>query len=239
MYRALKVVATLLFCLLSINSFGQTLVIKGSDTLGAKLVPQIKEYYRAEHPEVAFEIAAEGSSTGISAIISSQADIGMSSRPVSQEEYSKARLNGVEIKLITVAYDGIAIIVNKNNPIDSLTKEEARQIFTGHYRNWAAVGGEAGSISVYTRNTASGTYKDFQELAMEKDDYAPNSQKLAGNEQIASEVAGNPNATKPSANTSARLSGNKGYHTAITTLGALAIIFSTIFKVAAYSPLVS
>lgn len=172
---------------------GATLVIKGSDTLGAKLVPQLKEEFRASHPETTFEIAAEGSSTGISAILSSTADIGMSSRPVSQTEFSKAALNGVAMTMITVAYDGLAIIVNKDNPVNELTQQQVRDIFTGRIDNWAAVGGKPGRISIYTRNTASGTYKDFQELAMAKDDYAPRSQKLAGNEQIASEVSENAN----------------------------------------------
>jgi phosphate transport system substrate-binding protein len=60
----------------------QQLVIKGSDTLGAKLVPLLAEDYRAMHPGVSFEIAAEGSTTGIAAIIDGTAQIGMSSRRV-------------------------------------------------------------------------------------------------------------------------------------------------------------
>jgi phosphate transport system substrate-binding protein len=55
------------------------------------------------------------------------------------------------------------------------------------------VGGPAGTISVYTRNTSSGTYSDWKDLAMKKRDYAASSQKMAGNEQIAAEVAKNPN----------------------------------------------
>src|SRR5476651_2848635 len=57
-----------------------TLVIKGSDTLGAKLVPQLAEAYKASHPSVSFSIAAEGSTTGIAAIVDGTADIGMASR---------------------------------------------------------------------------------------------------------------------------------------------------------------
>ena len=49
------------------------------------------------------------------------------------------------------------------------------------------------AISIYTRNTSSGTYSEFKEMAMKKRDYAPSSQKLAGNEQIAAEVGKNPN----------------------------------------------
>jgi len=189
-----KTIATIALAALCAGaSAEQTLVIKGSDTLGAKLVPQLKEQFRATHPDVNFEIAAEGSSTGISAIIASTADIGMSSRPVSEKELSQAALNGVDMKSILVAYDAIAVIINADNPINELSTDDVYMIFTGQVSDWTSVGGKPGPISVYTRNTASGTYKDFQKLAMNMDDYAPSSQKMAGNEQIASEVAKNPN----------------------------------------------
>ena len=85
------------------------------------------------------------------------------------------------------------MIVNSANPIKGLTKKQVEQIFTGDVTDWSAVGGSGGKISVYTRNTSSGTYSDFKELAMKKRDYAPGSQKMAGNEQIAAEVGKNPN----------------------------------------------
>ena len=97
------------------------------------------------------------------------------------------------MKPTIVAYDGIAVIVNSANPIKNLTKRQVEQIFTGDVTDWSAVGGSAGKISVYTRNTSSGTYSEFKELAMKKRDYAPSAQKMAGNEQIASEVGKNPN----------------------------------------------
>jgi len=169
------------------------LVIKGSDTLGAKMVPQIAEEFKAKHPNVTFEIAAEGSSTGVKAIITKTADIGMSSRNVKPEEMAEAAKNGVEIKTIPVGLDGIAVVVNEKNPLDSLTLEQVGQIFTGEVSDWSAVGGKPGEVAAYTRNTSSGTYKVFQELAMNKQDYGEKTQKMAGNEQIASEVAKNPN----------------------------------------------
>jgi phosphate transport system substrate-binding protein len=170
-----------------------SLVIKGSDTLGAKLVPQLAEEFKAQHPGTTFHIAAEGSTTGIAAIIDGTAQIGMSSRPAKPEEISTASAKGVTMSPTTVAYDGIAVIVNSANPIAGLTKRQVEQIFTGEITDWSAIGGSAGKISAYTRNTSSGTYSEFKELAMRKHDYAPDSQKLAGNEQIASEVAKNPN----------------------------------------------
>ncbi len=171
----------------------EKLVIKGSDTLGAKLVPQLAEEYKAKNPDVAFEIAAEGSTTGISAIIDSTAQIGMSSRRAKATESSAAQAKGVTLQPIIVAYDGMAVIVSANSPISSLTKRQVEQIFTGDVSDWSAVGAPAGKISIYTRNTSSGTYSDWKDLAMKKRDYASSSQKMAGNEQIASEVAKNPN----------------------------------------------
>ena len=94
---------------------------------------------------------------------------------------------------LTVANDGIAVIVNATNPLKSLTKKQVEQIFTGDVADWSAVGGAGGKISVYTRNTSSGTYSDWKELAMKKRDYAPTAQKMAGHEQIAAEVGKNAN----------------------------------------------
>lgn len=171
----------------------QKLVIKGSDTLGAKLVPLLAEEYKVLHPGVSFEIAAEGSTTGITAIIDGTAQIGMSSRRAKPTELSAGAAKGVTLKPTIVAYDGIAVIVNADSPVTGLTKKQVEQIFTGDVTDWSAVGGSAGTISIYTRNTSSGTYSDWKDLAMKKRDYASSSQKLAGNEQIAAEVAKNAN----------------------------------------------
>src|SRR5213082_3562269 len=168
------------------------LVIKGSDTLGAKLVPQLAEHFKAEHPGTTFDIAAEGSTTGIAAIIDVTAEIGMSSRRAKSSEVGAATAKGRNMKPVIVAYDGIAVIVNLANPVKALTKKQVEQIFAGDVADWSAAGGSGGKISIYTRNTSSGTYSEFKELAMKKRDYAGGSQKMAGNEQIASEVGKNP-----------------------------------------------
>jgi len=178
---------------LSTETHAEKLVIKGSDTLGAKLVPQLAEQFKAQHPGTTFDIAAEGSTTGIAAIIDGTAQIGMSSRRAKPAEVGAASAKGVHMKPTIVAYDGIAVIVNSANPVKVLTKKQVEQIFTGEVTDWSAVGGSGGKISVYTRNTSSGTYSDFKELAMKKRDYAGGAQKMAGNEQIAAEVGKNAN----------------------------------------------
>src|SRR2546421_7123953 len=149
-----------------------TIVIKGSDTLGAKLVPQLAEQFKAQHPGTTFDIAAEGSATGFAALIDKTAAIGIASRPAKPEEIANGRAKGVELKETIVAYDGIAVIVNTASSIKGLTKKQVEQIFTGEITDWSAVGGSGGKISVYTRNTSSGTYDEFKELAIKKRDYA-------------------------------------------------------------------
>jgi len=185
--------ALTLLCTAASLLHAEKLVIKGSDTIGAKLVPQLAEEYKAQHPDVSFEIAAEGSTTGITAIIDGTAQIGMASRPTKATEVSAAAAKGVTFKETIIAFDGIAVIVNGGNAVSSLTKKQIEQIFSGDVTDWSAVGGKPGPISIYTRNTSSGTYSEFKELAMSKRDYAGSSQKLAGNEQIAAEVGKNPN----------------------------------------------
>src|SRR3954471_24461314 len=118
------------------SASAQKLVIKGSDTLGAKLVPQLAEEYKAKNPGVSFEIAAEGSTTGIAAITDGTAQIGMSSRRAKPTEMSAAQAKGVTMKPIIVAYDGMAVVVNANSPISSLTKRQVEQIFAGDVTDW-------------------------------------------------------------------------------------------------------
>lgn len=177
---------------LATTVYADKLVIKGSDTLGAKMVPQVAEAFRAKNPGVVFEIAAEGSTTGIAAITDSTAQIGMSSRRAKPTELSAALAKGITMKPLIVAYDGMAVIVNASSPIEKLSLRQVEQIFAGDIKDWGAVGGTPGAISIYTRNTSSGTYQDWKDLAMKKRDYASSSQKMAGNEQIAAEVGKNP-----------------------------------------------
>src|SRR5437764_3612890 len=94
------------------SAYADRLVIKGSDTLGAKLVPQLAEQFKAQHPGTTFDIAAEGSTTGIAAIIDGTAQIGMSSRRAKSSEVGAAQAKGINMKPTVVAYDGIAVIVN-------------------------------------------------------------------------------------------------------------------------------
>lgn len=191
----MKQIATLIACAALLPMAGaQTLSIKGSDTLGAKLVPQLAEAFKAAgNKGVKFEIAAEGSSTAFPALAAGTAQIGMSSRKVRDEERTFCKTKGVFLKEHPIGHDMLCVIVNKNSPVSNLTKAQVAKIFTGQIKDWSELGGAPGKISIYTRNTSSGTYADWQKLAMGGRDYPSSALKMAGNEQIAQEVAKNKN----------------------------------------------
>ena len=115
---------TYLFAAAAICSMAtaQTLSIKGSDTLGAKLVPQLAEGFKAAgNTGVKFEIAAEGSTTAFPALANGTAQIGMSSRKIKDDERTFCRTKGVYVKEHEVCHDMICVIVNKNSPLAKLS----------------------------------------------------------------------------------------------------------------------
>lgn len=188
-----KAIAALAGAALCVPALAGKIVIKGSDTLGAKMVPQLAEAYKASGANTTFEIAAEGSSMAFTSLLAGTAELGMSSREAKDSEVDKFTAKGKELLEHAAAFDMIAVIVNDKNGVRDLSLKQIEGIFTGDITNWQQVGGKPGKISAYTRNTASGTYKSFQSMAMNKRDYGATTQKMAGNEQIASEVAQNPN----------------------------------------------
>lgn len=170
-----------------------TLRIRGSDTLGAKLVPSLAEAFKKQGGKASFDIAAEGSTTAFTNLAAGTAEIGMSSRKIKPDERTLCRSKSIDIHEIDIAWDMITVVVNKSNPVTDLKKKHVMQIFAGDIRDWSELGGAPGPISVYTRNTSSGTYRDFMFMAMKGREYGHYTQKMAGNEQIVSEVAANVN----------------------------------------------
>ena len=179
----------LLLCILTANiAWAQNIVIKGSDYLGAKMVPQLAEGFKAAGNKTEFEISAEGSSKAYSSLLDGTANIGMSMRLANAEEKDIFREKGKELVEHVAAFDMIAVVVNSNKGIRALTLKQLEGIYTGEITDWVEVGGRAGKIDAYTRNTTSGTYKTFQKLAMSGRDYGVGGLRPAGFHQMASAV---------------------------------------------------
>lgn len=169
------------------------LVIMGSDTLGSKLMLQLKEAYRAAGNRTNFEISADGSSQAFANLLAGEADIGMSSRDARDEETERFAAKGMTLVEHTAGWDMIAVIVNEKRGIRKLSMKQIEGIFTGDIRDWSELGGKPGKISVYTRNATSGTHRIFRKLALNGRDYGDQARQLMGNEQIATEVSSNEN----------------------------------------------
>jgi len=154
---------------------GARLIIKGSDTLGAKLVPQLAEVFDRVWPEgsdLVIEIAAEGSATGIASVLDGTADIGMLSRPLRPDELAAAKARGLELALVEVARDALVVIIHQDNPLREISLQELAAIYTGDVINWAALSDLPEPISAYSRNSSSGSYVAFQQLALNSRDYS-------------------------------------------------------------------
>ena len=128
-----------------------------------------------------------GSGSGIQAVSEGRCDIGLSSRALKDDE--KAALTET-----TVALDGIAMIVNPENPVSDLTVEQIADIYTGKITNWKELGGADANIVVVSRDTSSGTYETWEEMVMKKAKVMPKALLQASNGAVEQVVAKNPNA---------------------------------------------
>jgi len=146
-----------------------------------------------------FSVVANGSPFAFKALDAGRAEIGMASRPIKDDEVATlARLGDMRSPASEniVALDGIAVIVNRNNPVPPLTKQQLASIFRGTVTNWSQVGARPGPIHLYGRTSDSGTFDTFVSLVMggDKKSFAPGLKAEANGDDIAREVAADPSA---------------------------------------------
>jgi phosphate transport system substrate-binding protein len=172
---------------------------KGSDTI-VNLALAWAERYQGEFPDVRISVTGGGTGTGLAALINGTVDIANASRKIKAEEKADALKNGIEPVEYVVARDAIGVIVNRTNPLQSLTLQQISDIYTGKISNWAQVGGENRPIVRLSRESNSGTHTYFLEVVVRLGDsksktlFAPATLLLPSSEGIISEVRDNPNA---------------------------------------------
>lgn len=172
---------------------GQKMVqVKGSDTL-VNLVQSWAEAFLDETGQFV-AVTGGGSGTGIAALIDGRADIANSSREIRPKEVELARKNGVEPVEFAVAVDGLCVIVNEKNPLEAISPDDVGRLFRGELKNWKALGGPDRPVTLYGRQSNSGTYVFFQEHVLGNKDYAATMNRMNGNAQILEAVARDPSA---------------------------------------------
>jgi phosphate transport system substrate-binding protein len=162
--------------------------IEGSDTL-LPLAQKWAEAFKAKNASADISVTGGGSGQGITALINGTAQIADASRPVEQTEKDAAKAKGFDMVETSVARDGITIVVNPTNAVKSLTLDQLKSIYTGKVNNWKEVGGADEKIVSNGRDTASGTYKYFQEDVLKKEKYRPDMISTPSNNKIAENVA--------------------------------------------------
>ena len=172
---------------------------KGSDTLVNLALAWAEAYIELE-PEIRISVTGGGSGTGIAAMINGTVDIANASRAMKQAEIDSAKENGIDPIEFVVAQDAIAVVVNPNNPVDTLTLKQISDMYTLQVTNWKEVGGEDRPIVLLSRESNSGTYVYFLENVIRLGDaesellFAPDTLLMPSSEGISAEVRQNPNA---------------------------------------------
>lgn len=165
----------------------KALIIKGSDTM-VNLVSALVEKFLKENPKANITVMGGGSGVGIAGLIDKEIMCANSSRELKEEEKNRLKENNVEYLEIPIAYDLLCIIVNENNPLESLSISELKDIYQRKIKNWKELNSFDKEISLYGRNPASGTYEFFKEMVL-KGDYSEDMKQMAGTAAIVDAVS--------------------------------------------------
>jgi phosphate transport system substrate-binding protein len=191
--KKVLVTAVLVFLITNLPLAAEQITVKGSTTV-LPISQATAEVFMDNNPSVRMSIQGGGSGVGMASLLDETADIGNASRAIKDKELQQAAARGIKPKAHVVAMDGIAVIVNPSNSIKELTKEQVKGIYTGKISNWSQVGGSKGKIVVVSRDTSSGTYEAFNNLALQKKRVRPDALLEASNQAVVTVVSKTPGA---------------------------------------------
>lgn len=196
--------------------------LDGSNTIGRDLAPALAEKFLAhegatgihripgppdetlvegriagENTPVAIEIRAHGSGTAFEGLGSGVADIGMSSRRIKPDEKRLLAALGdmtSPANEFVLGLDGVAVIVHRANPVESLSLEKVRDLFSGRTSNWSELGGTPGPVHLHARDERSGTWETFRQLVLREAALAASAARTEDSRELAAAVAADPGA---------------------------------------------
>ena len=169
----------------------------GSDTLNNMMTLWLEKFQKF-HPSVKISIEGKGSSTAPPALISGTAQLAPMSRAMKNKEVDKFEEKfGYKPTQFRVALDALAVFVNKDNTIEGLTLQQVDAIFSKNRKrgyiesidNWDKLGIPLGVVSLYGRNSASGTYGFFKKVALDKGDFKSSVKEQPGSASVVQGVS--------------------------------------------------
>ena len=173
-------------CAADNGSAGGSVSTDGSTSM-EKVIGALGESFMANNQGTTFTYNPTGSGSGIKAVLEGRCDIGLSSRSLKDDEKSEG------LKETVLAYDGIAIIVNPENPVNNLDLETIAKLYTGEITNWKDVGGNDAEVVLIGREAGSGTRDGFESITG-TEEACRYRQELTSTGDVITTVAGNPNA---------------------------------------------
>lgn len=150
-----------------------------------KVIGALGEAFEGQNSDVTFTYNPTGSGSGIQAVKEGRCDIGLSSRDLKEEEIADG------LKATVLAYDGIAVIVNPENPVADLDMDSISKIYTGEITNWKDVGGQDAEIVLIGREAGSGTRDGFESIT-KTEDSCQYRQELTSTGDVITAVSQNP-----------------------------------------------
>lgn len=189
MKKLVTMVMTATFTMAMLTGCGkkaEEMVTTDGSTSMEKVIGALGEGFQ-EETGIGFTYNPTGSGSGIQAVQEGRCDIGLSSRNLKTEELESG------LTEMILAYDGIAIVVNPENPVNDLTLEEIARIYTGEISNWSEVGGKDAAIVRIGREAGSGTRDGFESITG-TEDACQYRQELTSTGDVITTVAQNPDA---------------------------------------------
>ncbi len=153
--RIVLMISVILVCMAGCGQGERDTVYCDGSTAMGELVEALSEAYKRDGGGI-INVSGSGSGAGIQAVLTGMCDIGLSSRELTEEEKVKGAKGHI------VALDGIAVIINLENPVSELTMVQLKDIYTGKVMNWKEVGGVDAPVAVLGREAGSGTRDAFE-----------------------------------------------------------------------------
>lgn len=171
--------------------------IDGSTTV-FPIMEAVSEEFRVEYPEVKAPIGTSGSGGGFKLFTAGSTDLSNASREIKEEEKALAEKNGINYEVFEVAFDGITVVVNKENTwVTNLTVEDLKKLFIedGTTKKWSDIHPEWPNeeVKFFTPGVDSGTHDYFNEVILEDQELVKTAQLSADPNVIATGVAGEKN----------------------------------------------
>lgn len=188
--KLLCMACVVICCIMGFRSYAeanpQTVSAEGSTSM-EKVIRILGEVFEKQNNAVSFTYNPTGSGAGIQAVLEGRCDIGLSSRNLKDEEVKKG------LKATVLAYDGIAIIVNPQNPLKDIDEVKLAAVYTGKITNWKELGGQDAEIVLIGREAGSGTRDGFETIT-KTNDACVYRQELTATGDVITAVSQNPNA---------------------------------------------